>query len=372
MSTQTLQKNVSDILAIAGIKINGPNSWDLQIHNDRFYNRVLSEGTMGLAESYMDGWWDCDSIDEFTFRVLRTGLYKHARFGWKVKTGVLVAKIVNMQSKGRAAGNVRRHYDIGNKLYKLMLDKRMIYTCAYWKGTDSLEVAQENKLDLVCRKIGLQPGQRVLDIGCGWGGFAKFAAERYGTKVVGVTLSPSQLELAVEMCKGLPVEIRLQDYRDVDEQFDHIVSIGMFEQVGLRNFRTYMKVAARNLKNEGLFLFHTIGNSFSRTTADPFMNHLFPGCLLPSIKQLGEAMEHIFVIEDLHNFGAYYDPTLMAWFQNFDRNWNQLKEEYGERFYRMWKYYLLSNAGSFRARHNQLWQIVLSKKGVLGGYQALR
>ncbi|WP_187263260.1 cyclopropane fatty acyl phospholipid synthase [Pontibacter beigongshangensis] len=373
MNNEQLRQNVISILATANVKVNGPNPWDLQVHDDRFYGRVLSQGTLGLGESYMDGWWDCDRLDEFVFRALRADLYKTVKFGWKTKLQMLLALVLNKQSKSKATRNARRHYDIGNNLYQRMLDKRMAYSCGYWQGADSLDMAQENKLDLICRKINLQPGQRVLDIGCGWGSFAKFAAERYGAEVVGVTVSEKQLELGREMCKGLPVELRMQDYRDVREQFDHIVSVGMAEHVGYRNHRTYMQTAARCLKDDGLFLLHTIGHPFSKTSADPFTNtYIFPNCLIPSLKQLGAAMEHVFVLEDLHNFGADYDHTLIAWFRNFDQHWPELQEEYGDRFYRMWKYYLLSSAGSFRARNNQLWQMVLSKKGVLGGYQSVR
>ena len=334
---------------------------------------MLSEGTLGLGESYMDGWWDCDQLDGFAFRVLRADLYKKARLGLRSSVDVLFAKLFNMQAKEKAANSAMRSYDIGNRLFQLMLDKRMAYTCGYWKDADNLDQAQENKLDLICRKLGLQPGQRVLDLGCGWGTFAKFAAERYGVHVTGVTVSPSQVELGTEMCKGLDVEIRLQDYRDVNEKFDHVVAIGLTEHVGYQNHRIFMETVARCLKDDGLFLLHSVCHPYTTTSIDPFTNrYIFPNCVLPSIRQIGTAIEHIFLIEDLHNFGTYYDPTLMAWFQNFDRNWDELKDEYGERFYRMWRYYLLSNAGSFRARHNQLWQIVLSKNGVLGGYQAVR
>ncbi len=373
MSTQTLRQTFSEILSPAGIKINGSDPWDLQIHHEGFYKRVLSEGTLGLGESYMDGWWDVEKLDEFTFRVLRADLYKKAKFGFRSAIDVMFAKMFNMQAKNKAAGNAQKHYDIGNKLYQFMLDKRMAYTCGYWKNADNLDQAQENKLDLICRKIKLQPGQHVLDMGCGWGTFAKFAAEKYGARVTGVTVSPSQVELGMEMCKGLPVELRLQDYRDVNEKYDHVVAIGLAEHIGYRNYRVFMQTAARCLKDDGLFLMHTIGQPHSKFSSDPFINkYIFPNCLVPSIKQLTTAMEDIFKVEDLHNFGAYYDFTLMAWFNNFNAHWDELKDEYGERFYRMWKYYLLSNAGAFRTRHNQLWQMVLSKKGVLGGYEAVR
>ena len=373
MSNQTLQQSFSDILAPADIKINGSRPWDIQIHDNRFYKRVLSEGSLGLGESYIDGWWDVEKLDEFIFRIMRSDIYKKAKIGFQSALNMLLAKFFNKQVKKKAEVNAQKHYDIGNNLYQCMLDKRMAYTCGYWKNANNIDEAQENKLDLICRKINLQPGQHVLDLGCGWGTFAKFAAEKYGATVTGVTVSHNQVKLGNEMCKGLPVEIRLQDYRDVNEKYDHVVAIGLAEHIGYKNYRVFMQTAARCLKDDGLFLLHTIGQPLSKTSSDPFIDkYIFPNCLVPSIKQLTAAMQNIFKIEDLHNFGAYYDPTLMAWFKNFNTHWDELKEEYGERFYRMWKYYLLTNAGSFRARHNQLWQMVLSKKGVLGGYVAIR
>lgn len=373
MGKLSLQKSISDILATAGIAVNGSDPWDLQVHNDNFYKRVVSEGSLGLGESYMDGWWDCNQLDEFTFRVMRADLYKKANLGVRSSINLLMARFFNLQRKNKAADNAQKHYDIGNKLYQFMLDKRMAYTCGYWKNTDNLDQAQENKLDLICRKINLKEGQHVLDMGCGWGTFAKFAAERYGARVTGVTVSHNQVALGNELCKGLPVEIRLQDYRDVNEKFDHVVAIGLAEHIGYRNYRIFMQTASRCLDDDGLFLLHTIGQPLSKTASDPFINkYIFPNCLVPSTKQLTAAMEGVFKVEDLHNFGSYYDPTLVAWFNNFDKHWHELKDEYGERFYRMWKYYLLANAGAFRARHNQLWQFVLSKKGVPGGYEAVR
>ena len=249
----------------------------------------------------------------------------------------------------------------------------MVYSCGYWKDAADLDEAQEKKLDLACRKLGLNPGDRILDIGCGWGGFARYAAERYGVEVVGITVSKRQQELGMQLCKDLPVELRLQDYRDLDETFDHIVSIGMFEHVGALNHRAYMEVVHRCLKEDGLFLLHTIGDIRSEKVNDPWMGkYIFPNALIPSMAQIGASVDDLFIIEDVHNFGFYYDRTLMSWFDNFDRHWDSLKESYGERFYRMWKYYLLSSAGSFRARSSQVWQLVLSKHGVPGVYSTLR
>jgi len=268
---------------------------------------------------------------------------------------------------------VKHHYDIGNDLYRLMLDARLTYSCGYWKEAKTLDQAQEHKFDLICRKLNLQSGQRILDIGCGWGSFMKYAVEKYNVSCVGITLSSEQIALCKELCADLPIEIRFADYRDLNETFDNIVSIGMFEHVGYKNYSQYMKVARRCLKDDGLFLLHTIGGNKSVVSVDPWMDkYIFPGGMLPSIKQIAKAIEGKFVMEDWHNFGADYDKTLMCWFENFSENWETIKDNYDDRFFLMWKYYLLSCAGAFRARGNQLWQIVLSKNGVKGGYISVR
>ena len=367
------QDLIHDILAFAGIAINGSMPWDIHINDERFYERVMLDGSLGLGESYMDGWWDCDQVDEFFSRIMPMDPQKKIRNDWHLLSRSIYASLVNPGRKSRAFVIAEKHYDIGNDLFTAMLDKRMVYSCGYWKDALTLDEAQEKKLDLTCRKLGLYPGDRVLDIGCGWGSFARYAAERYGVEVVGITVSRQQQELGMQMCEGLPVELRLQDYRDLDETFDHIVSIGMFEHVGALNHRTYMEVVHRCLKDDGLFLLHTIGDRRSEKVNDPWMHkYIFPNALIPSMGQIGTAVDDLFITEDVHNFGFYYDRTLMCWFDNFDRHWDSMKESYGERFYRMWKYYLLSSAGSFRARSSQVWQIVLSKHGVAGGYSTVR
>ncbi len=358
------------ILQKAGVSINGENPWDIQVHDSRVFRRVFKEGSLGLGESYMDGWWDCEQLDEFIFRVVRAKLDKKIKVNWKLALGVIWAKITNPQSKRRAFQVGERHYDLGNELFQSMLDKRMTYSCGYWKDAQTLDEAQEAKLRLICEKIKLEPGMRVLDIGCGWGSFVKYAAENYGVSCVGITVSKEQVEYSKTYIKDLDIEVRLQDYRDLDEEFDRIVSVGMIEHVGYKNYKTYMKIANKCLKEDGLFLLHTIGRNTSDTSFDPWINkYIFPNGMLPSLKQLTESFENLFVVEDLHNFGADYDKTLMSWFRNFDNSWDNLSHRYDERFYRMWKYYLLSCAGAFRARSIQLWQFVLSKNGILGGYQ---
>ncbi len=366
------RNRIERLLSYADVKIGGSRPWDIEVHNDALYRRVLAQGPLGAGESYMDGWWDCTALDEFFYRVTAADLEARVRPATEFFR-VLGAKLVNLQRPSRAFHVGRRHYDIGNELYRHMLGERMIYSCAYWRDAATLEQAQEAKLDLVCRKLGLRPGMRVLDIGCGWGGAARFAAERYEVEVLGITVSAEQVSLARELCRGLPVEIRLQDYRDVEGSFDRVFSLGMFEHVGCRNYATFMRIVRGCLKPDGLFLLHTIGSNRSVTRANAWTErYIFPNSMLPSAKQIGSAIEGMFVLEDWHSFGPDYDTTLMCWFRNFDEHWDALRADYGERFYRMWKYFLLSSAGSFRSRKNQLWQIVLSPSGVPGGYSSVR
>ncbi len=358
------------------ITIGGTRPQDITVHDDRLFNRVIRYGTLGLGEAYMDGWWDANALDVFIYKVLMARLDKAFQVNLASVPAVAKAFLFNLQSSSRAFEVGEAHYDLGNDLYEAMLDPRMAYTCGYWSGSPSavtLDEAQEAKLDLVCRKIGLKKGDRVLDTGCGWGSFAKYAAQKYGASVVGVTISKEQAALARERCNGLPVEIRLQDYREVDGVFDHVVSIGILEHVGVKNYRTYFEMVGRVLKKDGLFLLHTNGSNASKITSEPWITkYIFPNGALPSVAQIGKASEGLFVMEDWHNFGPDYDTTLVAWFKNFDAAWPALRAKYGDRFYRMWKYYLLTCAGAFRARNIQLWQVVLSPRGVSGGYRTTR
>lgn len=372
MNRDPFRRKLELLLASADVKINGDRPWDLQIHDERFYSRALLEGNLGLGEAYMDGWWDCESLDVFFYRVLKVELDAKIR-SLIALWDALRSRLINLQTPSRAVRSGRYHYDIGNDLFSIMLDKRLIYTGAYWQDASSLDQAQENKLDLVCRKLKLRPGMQVLDIGCGWGGTARFMAERYGVRVVGVTVAREQVQFGKELCNGLPVDIRLQDYRSVRGAFDRIISLGMFEHVGYKNYPAFMRIVRKCLKDEGLFLLRTIGVDRAVTATDPWIaRYIFPNGMLPSPGQIGSAIEGVFVLEEWTNHGPDYDKTLMAWFRNFDRNWNSIKDKYGDRFYRMWKYYLLSCAGAFRARKNQLWEIVLSPLGVPGGYRVER
>jgi cyclopropane-fatty-acyl-phospholipid synthase len=365
------KKTVSELLELADININGPNPWDLQVSNPRVFERILSEGPLGLGESYMDGDWDCEALDTCIDRIIRANLESKVR-PLKMLLPVMQAWLINRQRKARAFDIGEQHYDIGNDLYTRMLDSRMTYTCGYWKDSDNLEDAQTAKLDLICRKLHLKPGMRVLDIGCGWGSFAGYAAEHYGVSVIGITVSKEQITLANELHKGKDIEFRYQDYRDVNEPFDRIVSVGMFEHVGPKNYKAFMHVVNRCLKEDGWFLLHTIGTPLSQTAVDSWTDkYIFPGGVLPLASQIAQASEGLFLLRDWHNFGGDYDRTLMAWYENFERSWPEL-DGYDDRFYRMWRYFLLTGAGAFRANRSQLWQIVYSKTKASADYNSLR
>ncbi|MCE9879596.1 cyclopropane fatty acyl phospholipid synthase [Hafnia paralvei] len=363
----------SEMLQSADIEVNGSRPFDIRVKNPHFFKRVLQEGSLGLGESYMDGWWECDRLDIFFQKVLRAGLENQLPHHIKDTLRVAAARLTNLQSKKRAWIVGKEHYDLGNDLFSLMLDPYMQYSCGYWKDATTLKQAQEAKLKLICEKLQLKPGMTLLDIGCGWGGLAAYAAKHYGVSVEGVTISAEQQKLAQERCKDLDVKILLQDYRDLDSQYDRIVSVGMFEHVGPKNYQTYFKVVARNLKPDGLFLLHTIGANETNMNVDPWINkYIFPNGCLPSIKHIATTSEGKFVMEDWHNIGADYDRTLMAWYERFVQNWPKLEHNYSQRFFRMFSYYLNACAGAFRARDIQLWQVVFSPRGAEGGLRVAR
>lgn len=372
------------VLKPANIVINGSNPWDIQVHDKRFYRRLLFEQSVGLGESYMNGWWNCERLDELFFRLQRhlnrDGFSLNTLFNLHFAIQYFLSShfLFNNQSKSRSQEVAERHYNLNNSFYQAMLGTSMAYTCAYWKNATDLDSAQRAKYDLVCQKLMLRPGERVLELGCGWGGFAKHAAENYGVTVDAVNLASKQIQLAKTLCKNLPVKLYTCDYRDTDLYnpqrilYDKVVSIGLCEHVGHKNYRHFMRLVRRQLKDDGLFLLHTIGKNISRHATDRWIQkYIFPGGMLPSLNLLSRAAENLFVIEDLHNFGADYDTTLMAWHANFERAWPHFNDQFDERFYRMWRYYLLICAGSFRARSMQLWQFVLSPKGQLNGYERL-
>lgn len=356
------KKTVEKLLNKAGIKINGNRPWDVQVHNTDLYHEIIRNGSLGLGEAYMDRWWDAEDLDGFFYRVLDANLQEQVVLNAPTILLWLKSKIRNPQSKQHAYEVGEQHYDKGNDLFEAMLDERMVYTTGYWETASDLDEAQEHKLDLICQHLDLQDGQTVLDIGCGWGSFAQYAAENYDLSVTGVTVSKEQAKLARDHCKDLPIDIRIQDYRKLTGTFDRIVSIGMFEHVGKKNYRSFMEVIYRCLADNGRFVLNTIGGNNSVSTTDAWINkYIFPNGMVPSAEQIGRSIEDLLTIEHWQNHGPDYDKTLMAWIDNFQQHWDELSNSYSDRFYRMWMYYLSCSAASFRARKNHLWEIAFTK-----------
>jgi cyclopropane-fatty-acyl-phospholipid synthase len=364
----TAKGEFAAILREAGIEVGGDRPWDIRVQDERLYSRVLAGGSLAVGEAYMDGWWDADRLDEFFTRVHR------ARLGDRILTlpfafHVALSRLRNFQDRRHSRRVADQHYDLSNDLYTAMLGPTMQYTCAYYgrEGAErTLDEAQRDKLELIAAKLHLRPGMSVLELGGGFGELARCLAVDHRCRVVSYNISRQQVEFARERCAGLPVEFRLQDYREAasdQERHDRVVSIGLMEHVGPKNYRGFFELARARLAPGGLCLVHTIGGNSSRSTTDPWIDkYVFPGGVIPSERQLAEAKEGLFVLEDWHNFGPDYDRTLLAWEQNFRAAWPALSRDgrLDERFYRMWRYYLLSCAGAFRARELNLWHLVLS------------
>lgn len=358
------QNLITDLFASADIRINGDRSWDIQVHDLRFFNRVLASGSLGFGESYMDGWWDCEALDEMCCRAICARLETRFAFRLPDVWALIIALLVNQQTVQRSRKVGRVHYDLSNDFFEAMLDPNMQYSCALFGDDDDLAAAQRRKLDWICQRLRLESGLRLLDIGCGWGGLARYAARHYGCQVVGITISREQFRYATRWCRGLDVEIQLRDYREITERFDRVVSVGMVEHVGHRNYRTYMEAAARSLGENGLFLCQGICGNSSRLHNDPWIErYIFPDSILPSAARLIQAGEGVFILQDVINIGPNYDPTLLAWEENFRRSWPRFADRCGgEHFRRMWRFYLLSCAGTFRARSLQVFSILFSKE----------
>lgn len=379
MRFEAAEETLQNILDIAGIKLNGQSPWDVHVLDNRALTMVLSQGSIGLGESYMKHWWDCDALDQFSYKVFRADLDVRIQANLRTLFLVLKSRLVNLQHAFFAKKVAHRHYNIGNELYTRMLGQSMAYSCGYWNNAVNLDDAQFAKYDLTCKKLQLNRGDKVLDIGCGWGGLAAHAALHYGCEVIALSNSRPQIEYARQHFGNLSIKFYKTDYRNVRDynetgtKFDKIVSIGFFEHVGYKNYQRFFKLVDEQLKDSGLFLLHTIGNNQTYFSTDPWINkYIFPHGMLPSMKQISTAVEKYFLMEDLHNFGPDYDKTLMAWHKNFVASWEEIKNSFDQTFYYMWRYYLLMCAGLFRARKAQLWQIVFSKPGFIQQYQSVR
>ena len=373
MALRNLGKTLLDnLLEGTGVEVGGDRPWDITVNNPRFYRRAL-RGSLGIGESYIDGDWDCQALDVMFQRVLGARKWQSPLLRFARALKVLRARLTNLQTRPRSMAVAEEHYNLDHRMYALLLGPWNQYTCCFFDGTSDLEQAEINKLEMICDKLEIGRDERVLDIGCGWGGFAKYAASTRGCEVTGISLSSEQIDYARSYTAGLPVTIRQIDYRDLPQSglpaFDKIVIIGMIEHVGYKNYRELMDVVNQMLKPDGLFLLHTIGNRDETAVVDPWIEkYIFRNSMVPAMGQLTRAAEENLVIEDWENYGHYYVPTLQAWYERFNANWSQIQaldteRPFDERFRRMWNYYLLSCKAAFEVEELHLWHLVMTRRG---------
>ena len=374
MKTTSPERLVPEIFASADVAVNGSRPWDIQVHHHLFYKRLAAGGSMALGESYMDGWWDCEALDQFFARILRLRLDHQAKKSLKILWCAVKAACTSSPGRFRAFAIGRRHYDIGNDLFSLMLDKWMNYSCAYWKDAGDLDEAQESKMDLICRKLQLQPGMRILDVGCGWGGLAAYAAKHYDVEVLGITVSREQIKLARQRCEGLPVTIKLEDFRRMKGTFDRIVSVGMFEHVGGRSLSHLHAHDPPLPKTRGAF-------SAAHHRWQPISAFLRPLDFQIHLPKLHAAIQPTDFIGSRKNFW-YWKTGTASVLTTIPRCWlgTKILRRTGTTS-RMLMTDVFSACGhttcwpapgpSAPAR-NQVWQIVFSNNGVRSGYEGVR
>eukprot|EP00928_Gymnodinium_smaydae_P010979 TRINITY_DN14121_c0_g5_i1.p1 TRINITY_DN14121_c0_g5~~TRINITY_DN14121_c0_g5_i1.p1 ORF type:complete len:417 (-),score=86.53 TRINITY_DN14121_c0_g5_i1:242-1492(-) len=339
---------------------------------------IITKGNFGIAEGYMHGKLKVDPLPFFLSVLNGTSVgtrrKEHADvLGWVMGLVALptdlLGLVTNQQTKDRSRRVTEQHYDAGNDLYERMLGPSMSYTCAYWKGAENLDQAQENKFDLIRRKLELAPGMKVADLGMGWGTAAEHMHKQAGVNVTGVSLSKEQVKWAQQNLAKPGLQFIWSDFRDHCEDpkymgyYDRVYSIGMMEHVGYKNYQTFFKCIKNLLKPDGLAVVHTIGEPDFVSAGDPFLEkYIFPGVVIPALSKVTPAFENDFILEDFQNFGHDYSRTLAAWSENSKAFFKENPTAYSLEFQRMWDYYLKMCEALFELRINQLWHFVLSPR----------
>jgi len=349
------------LLAPLDVRLDGDRPWDIRVRDPRALRKSLTGGSLGFGEAFVDGWWDCGDLEELIYRLVVADLRGLAYMLPAVFLKRRLAALVNLQTRPRSRRVAEQHYDYGNDFFAALLGRHPIYSCGYFREGDDLDAAQLAKMDLICKKLDLRPGEHLLDVGGGWGELARHAAATYGVRVTSINISEEQMRIGRERCRGLDVEIVGCDYRDVRGTFDKVMAIAMFTHVGPHNYRGFMERMSRVLSPGGIFVMEGVWGNATQTTGDPWVDrYIFPGAVIPSGAQTFAAVERLFVVEDLHNFGPHYATTLRAWNANLQQAWPALAARYDERARRTFEYYLLAMAALFRARAMQNWQLVLT------------
>lgn len=346
----------------------GPAEFTISLKSEAVAAGLFGNIALRLPEAYAAGDIEIDGdLQRFT-RVAYLADTALPQVGATEKALLAAMALKQRNSLAGSRRNIAHQYDLGNDFFKLWLDRQMVYSCAYFRGTeDDINTAQEQKLEYICAKLRLSPNDRLLDMGCGWGALAIHAARTCCARVVGVTLSEQQQrEASARVCNfglGDRVEIRFQDYRDVPEHgsYDRIVSVGMFEHVGKKHLGSYMKQTARLLKPGGAGVLQTIGRMREGVLSPWIRKHLFPGLYLPALSEVIDVMAaNGLVVTDVENLRMHYALTLDRWAAAFERNRDRVRTMFDESFFRMWRMYLHSTAGAFRYGDLNLWQVTFT------------
>jgi cyclopropane-fatty-acyl-phospholipid synthase len=345
----------------------------MQLTDPTLYRKLFFNPELHAGEAYMDGRMSFPGsslrafLTLFSVNRLSLGNQPMQKALRRVSRGL--KRFQQANPVGKAQQNVAHHYDLGNEFYKLFLDKEMFYSCAYFRDEqETLEQAQRNKCRLIAAKLNLKPGLRVLDIGCGWGGLARYLAEIADVEVTGVTLSKEQHALAVEAAKAAGLEsrvkIELKDYRHLSDKFDRIVSVGMFEHVGVGHYDEFFAKVNDLMVDDGLMLLHSIGHMSPPGTASPWLRkYIFPGAYSPALSEVFPAVENNSLwVTDLEFLRVHYATTLRHWHERFERNRAAVAQMYDERFCRMWEFYLISAEMMFRTGSQEVFHMQLARK----------
>jgi cyclopropane-fatty-acyl-phospholipid synthase len=347
----------------------GPPSDDavvVVIENPEFFRRVLTQGNLGLGESYMEHQFEVEhgTLERFLMALARSDIEQAVRDNPRQVARLASIRVKNL-FRGRMA-NVQSHYDLGEDLFAAFLDDSLAYSCGYQRSSsDTLAELQVNKFDRICQKLSLVPGERLLDIGCGFGGLLIHAARHYGVQCVGITISRHHHRRGREIveAQGLSgqIDIRFATHEQIPEQFDKIVSVGMMEHLSRRDYPVYIRNIKRSLTEGGAGLIHCIGCNNFRNRHDPFIQkYIFPGSGQPRLSEMALFLEkNALSILDVENMAQHYAPTLRGWQENFANNYHRLDHrKYDDRFRRMWEYYLACGIAAATASDSALYQVL--------------
>jgi len=356
------RRAVEQVFEGAGVRCNGSRLFDPQILDDRFYTACATRGTLGFGESYVANWWACDDLEELAYRLTVSRINQVGRFAPLLAMSYLVSLLRNNQTLERSRRVADRHYNIGNDLFFSFLGRYRNYSCALFEGTESLDAAQKAKMERICELLELSERDHLLDVGGGWGHLARHAALQHGCTVTSINIADEQITYAREMCAGLPVDVRKCDYRQLTGRYTKAAVVAMFTHVGSKNHRTFFECIHRCLPEGSRLVMETVGSSHSNVTLEPWTErHIFPGGVVPSLRQIDHAASGLFVRGYTREFGSHYVLTLRAWYDNLMAAWPELSTRYSESTLRTFEYFFLTVAGTFRAGRLKHWHLVMSK-----------